>query len=305
MREVSYCITPEDDGKEAKAVLRRRLGLSTRGLARLKRTRSLRLCGAPIYVTARVQAGDVLTFWMEEEKRQDILPVAGPLDIRYEDEDLLIVHKPAPLACQTTPGQPTGALANWVAAYEQGRGRFTFRPVNRLDKGTSGLMVIARHAHAHHLLMQQLHTPDFIRQYEAVAQGVLQPPKGVIDLPIRKVEAASVRREVHPDGKRAVTAYWTERVCGDVSLLRLQLQTGRTHQIRVHLSHLGHPIVGDFLYGTQDGRLPQRFALHACHLEVTQPMTGARLCLDAPLPPELEALLRPGACPPRRGRRDF
>jgi 23S rRNA pseudouridine1911/1915/1917 synthase len=297
MRAVSYRITPEDDGKEVKTVLRRRLGLSTRGLARLKRTRSLCLCGAPVYVTARVRAGDVLTFWMEEEKQQDILPVAGPLDIRYEDEDLLIVHKPAPLACQTTPDQPTGALANWVAEHERGRGRFVFRPVNRLDKGTSGLMVIARHAHAHHLLMQQLHTPAFVRQYEAVAQGVLQPPEGVINLPIRKVEAASVRREVHPDGKRAVTAYWTERVCGDVCLLRLQLETGRTHQIRVHLAHLGHPIVGDFLYGTEDSRLPRRFALHACHVEVMQPMTGARLCLDAPLPDEVAALLRPGTPP--------
>ena len=102
---------------------------------------------------------------------------------------------------------------------------------------------------------------------------------------------------MHPDGKRAVTAYWTERVCGDVCLLRLQLETGRTHQIRVHLAHLGHPIVGDFLYGTEDSRLPRRFALHACHVEVLQPMTGARLCLDAPLPDEVAALLRPGTPP--------
>ena len=285
MRELTHTVAPEDDGRFIKDVLRKRMGLSTRQMNRLKRQGGMLLGGAPVHANARVRAGEVVAARLEEEGDQALLPEPGPLDIVYEDDDLLILDKPAPLPCQATPGQPGGALANRLAA--RYGAPYVFRPVNRLDKGTSGLMAVAKHAHAHNLLRQALHTPDFVRAYEAVCVGAPQPPAGWIDLPIAKAPGATVRRQVDPEGKSARTWYETLAVHGGYAHLRLVLDTGRTHQIRVHLSHLGCPIAGDFLYGQEDPRLPGRFALHASAIALRQPITGRALRFASPLPAPL------------------
>lgn len=285
MRELIHIVTPEDDGRFIKDVLRRRLGVSTRQMNRLKRQGGMLLSGAPVHANARVRAGEVVCARLEEEGDQALLPEPGPLGIVYEDDDLLILDKPAPLPCQATPGQPGGALANRLAA--RYGAPYVFRPVNRLDKGTSGLMAVAKHAHAHNLLRQALHTPDFLRAYEAVCVGAPLPPSGWIDLPIAKAPGATVRRQVDPGGKRARTWYETLAVHVDYAHLRLVLDTGRTHQIRVHLSHIGCPLAGDFLYGREDPRLPGRFALHASEIALRQPITGQPLRFVSPLPEPL------------------
>ena len=153
-------------------------------------------------------------------------------------------------------------------------------------------MVAAKHAHSQMLLSRQLHTPEFAREYLAVTDGVPAKPEGVIDAPIGKADGATVRREVRADGKPSRTAYRTLEAGNGRALLRLKLDTGRTHQIRVHLSHIGCPVFGDFLYGTErPDALPGRFALHSAYVRFLHPLTGQALEFESPLPGALRALL--------------
>ena len=167
---------------------------------------------------------------------------------------------------------------------------FRYHPVNRLDKGTSGLMAVACHDHAQRLLSQQLHTDAFVREYLAVTQGVPSREEGLIDAPIARA-GEGARRCVSPAGQPARTHYRVERISGGRALIRLRLETGRTHQIRVHLSSIGCPVCGDYLYGTELPQLHGRFALHSARLCCRQPVTGERIDITEPLPQELESLL--------------
>ena len=211
------------------------------------------------------------------------VPAEGDVNVVYEDEDILIVDKSAPLACMSGAHHPDDALENRLAWRYRGE-NYVFRPVNRLDKGTSGLMAVARHAHAQQVLQNMLHTDAYVREYLALAVGRVEPERGTIDAPIGKADGATVRREVRADGKRAVTHYETVLRGENYTLLRVRLETGRTHQIRVHLQHIGHPIAGDFLYGEEDARLPGRFALHSARLRLTHPVTGERMAFESDAP---------------------
>ena len=163
--------------------------------------------------------------------------------------------------------------------------------MNRLDKGTSGLMIVAKDAHIQHRLQALLHTPAFIRTYQAVVEGCPDDDCGVIDAPIGKENAASIRRIVTASGKPSVTHYRVLKRGKTRTLVELTLETGRTHQIRVHMASIGCPVVGDFLYGTEIPQLPGRFALHASALTLHHPMTGDWLSLTSPLPASLATLL--------------
>ena len=166
-----------------------------------------------------------------------------------------------------------------------------FRPLNRLDKGTSGLLAAAKHAHATQLLQKQLHTDSFVREYLAVVEGKLSG-NGTIDAPISKANDTTIRRIIDwENGKPAVTHYTSVGFQNNRTLVRLRLETGRTHQIRLHLSHIGHPIVGDFMYGTEIEALPERFALHSAFIALNHPITGMRIEYESPLPPELKHLI--------------
>lgn len=168
-----------------------------------------------------------------------------------------------------------------------------FHPVHRLDKGTSGLMVVAKHPAAQHILTKQLHSGDFLREYLAVCEGYPSPPAGLVDAPLGRSDDSYIRQEVRPDGKPARTHYEILDRNGPYSLLRLVLETGRTHQIRVHMAYLGHPLVGDFLYGTEVPELISRPALHSARLALTHPFTGERLTFEAPLPADMTNLIKP------------
>ena len=230
----------------------------------------------------------VVTVLLEEGAAAEIAPDPTPVSVVWEDGDILIIDKPAPLACQCSPKQAGMTLENRLAYRYPG---MVFRPLNRLDKGTSGLMAAARHAHAAQVLQKQLHTEQFVREYLAVAEGRMEG-SGVIDAPIAKEDAATVRRVVDAvNGVRAVTRYRVEAAGEGRSLVRLRLETGRTHQIRVHLAHLGHPIVGDFLYGREDPALPGRFALHSTYIRLVHPITGEIVERTSPLPAELKRLM--------------
>lgn len=280
------------DGRRLRDVLRQDMGVSYSAMKSAKWDNRILVDGVPTPVNALLRAGQVVTMlWPEEKPVYQLRPYPLALSIPYEDEHLMVIDKPAPLASQSSAGHPDNSLENAVFAYFGCPKDFIYRPVNRLDKGTSGLMVVAKTPHAQHLLQKQLHTEAFQRVYLAVTEGVPQPGCGVIDAPIAKVEAASIRRQVCAGGRPSVTHYQVEQVCGGRALVRLRLETGRTHQIRVHLSHVGCPICGDFLYGTELPQLPGRFALHSAELVLHHPFTGETLHLRSALPRELTALL--------------
>jgi len=284
MRTLQRVATDADAGRKVKYFVRGDMGVSCHQFASLKARAGLRVNGAAARANDLLKPGDVVSVLLEETTAVAAIPDPAPVNVAYEDADILIIDKPAPLACQCSPKQAGMTLENRLAHRYPG---MVFRPLNRLDRGTSGLLAAAKHAHAAQVLQKQLHTDAFVREYLAVVEGRMTG-EGVIDAPIAKVEAASVRRVVDYDrGKPAVTRYQVVRSGDDYSLVRLRLETGRTHQIRVHLSHLGHPVAGDFLYGREDPRLPGRFALHSTYIRLNHPVTGAVIECESPLPQEL------------------
>lgn len=283
-------VLPADDGRKIKFYVRGAMGVSYGQFASLKMREGMRVNGVPVHANHILRTGDRVEVAIEETGTSLAEPVAGEVDVRYEDDTLMILNKPAPLACQSSSRNAAPALENFLMA-RYGAG-FVFRPLNRLDKGTSGLMCAAKNAHAYQLMQRTLHTGDYLRQYLAVVCGRLEG-SGVVDAPIAKEDAATVRRVVDFEkGKPAVTRWESQGVFGEYSLVRLTLETGRTHQIRVHMAHLGHPVAGDFLYGTELACLPGRFALHSARIRLTHPMTGEVLEITSPLPEELQNLLQ-------------
>lgn len=284
----------KDAGRKIKYFVRGDMQVSYGQFSALKTTGGLKVNGETVHANYLLEPGDLVSVTLADSGAgKTVVAEAGPVSIVYEDEDLYIIDKSAPLACQCTPRQPTGTLENRLYAHYADVEGFTFRPLNRLDKGTSGLMAAAKHPHACQILQKQLHTPDFLREYLAVVEGVMEG-EGTIDLPIAKEQAATVRRIIdHENGLPAVTHYRVEATNGRRTLVRLRLETGRTHQIRVHLSAMGLPICGDFLYGTELDSLPGRFALHSTLIRFRHPLTGKTVSISSPLPRELKELMDP------------
>ena len=297
---MEYTVTEADDGRYLREVLRGPMALSYSAMKSAKWSDRIRLNGVSAKVDIRVRTGDTVTVLPAEEK-----PVYTPkpydvvLNILYEDEHLLVINKPAPLASQSSVNHPDDSLENAVYSYMGCPEGFVYRPVNRLDKGTSGIMVVAKNAHVQHLLQQMLHTDRFVRSYLAVTEGIPEAEEGILDFPIDKAPGATIRRIVSPEGKPSVTHYRVLRASGNRALIALKLETGRTHQIRVHLSHIGCPVCGDFLYGTELPELKERFALHSAGLSLVHPVTGQLLNLRAELPGQLEDLLKADQSPNR------
>lgn len=294
MRSLAWTVGPEDDGRTVEELLRRRLLLSTGAVRRAKRLPGgLCLDGAPVRTVDRARAGQVLTAAVGDAAGSDRLtPTPGPLDVRYEDEDLIVLSKPGGMPVHPSQGHHGDTLADRLAwRYAQAGLIAAFHPVNRLDGGTSGLMAVAKHAHAHERLQAQQIEGTLHRTYLAVCEGAPAPPAGTIDAPIGRVPGAVLAREVRPDGAAARTRYAVLRTGRGRSLVRAEPETGRTHQIRVHLAHLGCPLAGDFLYGRELAALPDRFALHSATLALRHPVTGAPLTFTDPLPAELARLL--------------
>ena len=274
-------------------ILRRRLRCSSAVIRTAKGyPDGILLDGVHATTADKAKPGQVLSILVSDRADGDLAAAQGPVDIVYEDADLLVVNKAAGVAAHPGPGHHDDTLGNFLTHHYKERGvPFVYRPAHRLDRNTSGLMVVARHAHAQELLKQQLHTGDFRRTYLAVCQGVPESEEGVIDRPIGRADGSVLRREVRPDGANAVTRYKVMSTKNGRSLVRLELETGRTHQIRVHMAWLGHPLVGDFLYGVEDKALIGRTALHSWQLSLTQPLTGERIELTAPLPEDMLTLV--------------
>lgn len=289
---MEYTITAADSGRKLRDILRQVMGVSYTAMKSAKWDGRITVDGLPTPVDAIVREGQrVCIRFREAAPAYPVKPYPLPLVIPYEDEHLYVIDKPAPLASQSSANHPDDALENALYAHLNCPADFVYRPVNRLDKGTSGLMLVAKDAHAQHMLQKMLHSDAFSRIYLAVVEGHLPAQQGVIDAPIGKEDAASIKRLVRADGKPSVTHYEVVEAHEKRSLVRLRLETGRTHQIRVHMAYLGCPVCGDFLYGSELSELPGRFALHSTELTLTHPLTMEGLHIVSPLPERLRALL--------------
>lgn len=293
MRILTYTVTPEEDGRMVKGILRGNLQLSYTLLKSLKwRENAILLNGQSVHVNAIVHAGDTVSVALSERTPREDLYCANAAkpDIVYEDDDLLVLNKPAGVAMHPKSGDASApSLAAMLTNY-LGEGSVPHF-VSRLDKGTSGLLIAAKSGYVHDRLRRALHSSDLRREYRAVAVGRVEPPCGVIDAPICRAEGSIIRRCVRTDGLPSLTEYETLQVSGRFTLLRLRPQTGRTHQLRVHMAYLGHPLAGDWLYGTEDKTLIARPALHSYELWFTQPVTGLELHFTAPIPQDMQRLM--------------
>ena len=289
MRTLSLTVTEELDGRKVKSLLLRRLHVPEGMIARIKlRETGICLNGTRCRTSDTVHTGDVLTAEVGDLPAETgIVPMPVPLTIPYEDEDLLVLDKPADMATHGKALRGDVTAANALAAY-WGTAQ-AFHAVTRLDKGTSGLLVVAKSGYAHERLRGILHTDDFVREYLAIVTGTLPDDRGSITLPMKKDETAKNRFCVSPDGLPARTDYAVLERRGDLNLVRVRLFTGRTHQIRVHFAALGCPLLGDRVYGEASEKIA-RPALHSAFLQLVQPVTGGTVDLSIPMPEDMEAV---------------
>ncbi|WP_416145038.1 RluA family pseudouridine synthase [Planococcus koreensis] len=269
-------------------------GISKRTLASVKYGGGLILVnGAEVTVRHIVEKGDAVTvIFPLEELGGGLKAELGPLKIIHEDEALLIVDKPALQNTIPSREHPGGSLANFVAQHFEDNGvPATLHIATRLDRDTSGLVCIAKNRHIHHTLSLQQQSKRMKRQYEAFVHGTVGEKDFLITEPIGRKDGSIIEREVRQDGKFAETAVEVLHDFGEFSHLRLQLNTGRTHQIRVHLSHIGHPLIGDDLYGGSRSII-ERQALHCRSLELLHPVSGEKMFFESLLHDDMAALLQ-------------
>lgn len=292
-RIITYTITNSEQDLRVEQYLRRR-GYSRQNLTELKKMpESILVNGVWYYMHQKLSAGDTLTVHIqEEESSEKIPPVEHPLDIIYEDEDILVVNKPAGMPIHPSMNNYYNSLANALAWYYEQQGKpFIFRCTNRLDRDTSGLTVIAKHMVSSNILSRMGYRHEIEREYLAIVRGTVTPPSGTIDAPLSRKSGSVIERTVDfKNGEHAVTHYRVIEEQNGHSLLSLRLETGRTHQIRIHLKYLGFPLIGDYLYNP-DMEYMTRQALHSHRLRFAHPITGEPMAFTAPLPEDMRRVL--------------
>ena len=293
METITRIITGSEDGSTVRHILKAKLHFSSHAISRLTRAENgILVNGQHARTVDIVHTGDALTVETGDHRppRVEVTPGNWPLPVVWEDGHLLVVDKPAGMTAHASNFLPDTPTVAGALAWQRGTD-FLFHPVNRLDKGTTGLMVIAKSGYVHDLLRRSLHSERFQREYRAVCIGCPQPERGTIDGPIGRKPDSVVARCVRPDGAPAVSHYEVLAEKNGMSLLKLLPETGRTHQLRVHMASIGCPLAGDWLYGTEDLNLIARPALHSCALTMTHPVTGEVLRLTAPVPEDMERLV--------------
>ena len=291
---INYKIDSMANGLTVEGFLRKN-GYSKNIIIHLRKTEmGLTIGGNLIYTTHRLEEGEELVVkLLENETSKQIVPVCLPLDIVYEDEDILVVNKAANMPIHPSQGNYDNTLANAVAYHFAQKGEdFVYRAINRLDRDTTGLLIIAKHMLSAAILSSMVKERLIHREYLAIAQGQICE-KGTVTAPIARADGSTIERCVNFEaGEFARTHYWPVfyHKDHDCTLLRLHLETGRTHQIRVHMKYIGHPLLGDFLYNP-DYRLIKRQALHSYRLEFPHPITKTQLLFHSPLPKDMKNVL--------------
>lgn len=286
-----HTVVAEEAGRELQSILTDRMGVSRRMIQRLTRSGGIRLNGRAPYLKRQVREGDVVAARIAAREASRIAGVAMDLSVLFEDDHLLVVDKPAGLLVHPVDGSTVPTLVHGLAHHLEQRGvEARVRPVHRLDRDTSGLLVIALTAFAHQALDRQLRERTLRRHYLALVEGEPDFADHVVEAPIARAPGNPNLRTVHPDGDAAKTRLRVERRFRGATLLEAELETGRTHQIRVHLAHLGHPLLGDRAYGSKR-RATGRQALHAYRVTFRHPLTDAAMEFTSPLPQDLQDLI--------------
>ncbi len=285
-RILEYRINSADDGRTIKDFLTNRCRMSGTLIKNLKMyDDGITVNGDRKFVTHILHNGDMLKISIYDEPSENIIPVKLDFEVIYEDEDIIIVNKPPHMPTHPSPGNIDNTLANALMYYWREKGEeHVFRAVNRLDKDTSGVMCIAKNSYSHALLCDEIKTHTLKRRYTAIVCGTLTDD-GTICEPIKR--ESFIKRCVANDGQRAVTHYKVIETKGGYSLVSLELETGRTHQIRVHMSHIGCPLLGDWLYGEENHSLFDRQALHSCYLELVHPVSKEKIEFHSELYPDM------------------
>lgn len=298
-RIIEYVIDQDSDGLRVEQYLRRR-GYSGQNLTEIKRMpESILVNDIHYYMRQTLAAGDRLRVCIRETKcSENVLPSKLPLNIIYEDEDIIVINKPAGMPIHPSLNNYTNSLANALAWYYREQGRpFIFRCCNRLDRDTSGLTVVAKHLVSSSILSDMVRRHKLRREYLAIVRGHLTPQSGIIDAPLARKPGTIIERTIDFEhGETAVTHYQVADEQNGHSLVSLCLETGRTHQIRIHMKHLGYPLVGDYLYNP-DMEYIKRQALHSHRLSFAHPITGRPMDFHAPLPDDMRAVLWPIGMP--------
>lgn len=293
-RNIDYIIDEDSAGLRVEQFLRRKR-YSGQNLSEIKRMpKSILVNGVHYYMRQELSTGDHLQVRIcETQNSEKIPPTKLPLDIIYEDEDLLVLNKPAGMPIHPSLNNYTNSIANALAYYFQSQGKpFIFRCCNRLDRDTSGLTIVSKHLVSGSILSDMTKYREVHREYLAIARGSVTPSEGTIQAPLGRKEGTIIERTIDWEhGEDAVTHYKVVKEANGHSLVSLRLETGRTHQIRIHMKYLGYPLIGDYLYNP-DMEYMTRQALHSHHMEFTHPITGEHMSFTAPLPEDMARVMQ-------------
>ncbi|MCR5610354.1 MAG: RluA family pseudouridine synthase [Clostridiales bacterium] len=289
-------VAPEDAGQRLDSFVAKKTGLTRNAVQRLTDGGFVLLNGAVPKTGTKVRAGDGITVETPPLSPVDVVPQDIPIDIVYQDGDIAVINKKKGMVVHPAAGNPDGTLVNAIMYHIKDLSGIggEIRPgiVHRIDRMTSGLLVIAKNDAAHIFLSDELKTHSVSRVYYCLAEGNFREDEGTVDAPIGRSRSDRKKMAVTEDGRNAVTHWRVLERFGDITLLRVELETGRTHQIRVHMAYIKHPIVGDEVYGHAKNRLGVvGQALHAGELKLTHPRTGETMVFTAPLPDDFSAAL--------------
>lgn len=291
--KLTYTIQPNDNFFNVKELLKLKFQISDRLLVKLKKNKKIWLNSTPTFVDSRLKPFDIVEILIDfEEKSENIIPTQIDLNIIYEDEYYIVINKPSGIAIHPSILHYTDSLANGVKFYfEQKNIKKKIRPINRLDKDTSGIVIFAKNEYIQEFLVKEMKKNTFFKEYIAVCEGIFESKIGTINLPIGRKENSIIERCVCSDGDIAITHYNVLKSLKNTSVVHVTLKTGRTHQIRVHLSNIGHPILGDTLYGNPSSVI-NRQALHAYKVKFIHPITGLNVEYIATIPSDIKSIIK-------------
>lgn len=290
--KLEYKVKENNNYYNIKEILKAEFHLSDRLIKKLKKSNQIFLNDNATFIKATLKESDVVSIYLDfDETSDNIVPTKMDLDILYEDDGLLIIKKPSNMPVHPSMLHYTNSLSNGVKYYFNSIGlNRKIRPVNRLDKDTTGIVIFAKNEYIQECLIKQMKNNFFKKEYLALVEGKLENASGIINAPIARKENSIIEREISDNGATSITHYKVIKEFSGYSLVQFLLETGRTHQIRVHCKYIGHPILGDTLYGNSS-ELINRQALHSYKVNFIHPITNKKMEIIAELPNDIKKLI--------------